>query len=206
MAARPEIVGAVLVGGESRRMGADKACLELAGESLAARACGVLARRLDEVVVVSRSVGDHGAVGFAEIADLLPGFGPLAGIHAALEYANGRAVLALACDLPRVSSELVQYLLERAEEADLEGTVALVPDLGGRVQPLCAVYSGPCAPGIGSFLRSGGRRVMEYVETIDLVRVELGPELPFFRSDLFDNVNDPAAARRLGIELSTVGA
>lgn len=195
-------VGAVLAGGRSRRMGADKARLELEGRSFGARAAAALGSELERVVVVSGRLGDHPDLGVPEIADRLPGNGPLGGLHAALDHAGGLPVFALACDLPAVGPELVAHLLELALPVmDPAGPPrAVVPALGGRLQPLCGVYSPACKRQIELRLAAGARRVLDLIEAIDAVRVELGPELAFYRDDLLENVNDPELARRLGVE------
>lgn len=199
MATTAHPVGAVLVGGASRRMGQDKALLTHEGEALAERACRSLAAHLEEVVVVSRALGDHPGLGVPEIEDRLPGFGPLSGVHAALEHAGGRAAFVLACDLPAVGAELVEYLLERAVPMPSEEPLVVLPELEGRAQPLAALYSGPCHREIESWLVSGKRRVLDFVDSVRAVRVELTPDLAFFSRGLLDNVNDPQEARRLGI-------
>lgn len=203
MKAASEVVGAVLAGGESRRMGTDKARLELAGESLGARAVRALAAEMEEVVVVSRSSGDHADLGAVEIADRTPGNGPLGGIDAALAHARGRPVFVLACDLPRVGPDLIAHLLELALPAIASGEVAAaVPALDERLQPLCAVYGPACRAEIERRLADRELRVLDLIEAIGALRVDLGRDLPFFRRDLLDNVNDPRAAGRVAAELA----
>ncbi len=199
MRAASEVVGAVLAGGASRRMGADKARLELAGSSLGERAVETLRTQMEEVVVVSRELGDHADLGAPEIADLVPGKGPLGGLNAALDHARGRPVFLLACDLPVVGPELVAYLLESALPV-LGDVGAVVPTLGGRTQPLCGVYAAVCQPELEQRLTAGELRVLELVEAVGPMRVELHRELAFYRDDLLDNVNDPEAAGRLGVQ------
>lgn len=201
MTAASEVIGAVLTGGESRRMGSDKARLELDGESLGARAARVLGSQIEEVVVVSRALGDHADLGVKEIADRIPGRGPLGGVHAALEYAAGRPVFALACDLPRVGPEVVAHLLELALPAltGAAGPLAVVPALDGRPQPLCAVYAAAGLPEIEKRLAEGDLRMLDLAAALGALRVDLGKELPFYRPDLFANLNDPGAAARLGV-------
>lgn len=200
MRSADEWLGAVLVGGSSRRMGADKAALELEGRSLGERAVAVLRSRLERVVVVSRRLGDHAGLGVPEIADRLPGAGPLAGMQAALDHAHGAPVFILACDLPNVGPRLVAHLVERAlaplAEAGRAG--AVVPAIGGRVQPLCGVYGAGCGREIARRLETGALRVLDLLDAIETERVDLGPELAFYRDDLLDNVNDPRAAARVG--------
>lgn len=187
-------------------MGADKARLQLAGRSLGARAVDALRSELERVVVVSRRIGDHGDLGVPEIADRLTDSGPLGGLHAALDHAQGSPVFVLACDLPVVGAELVCYLLGLAETTigRDDRARAWVPALGGRLQPLCGVYTHACKPVIERQLAAGGRRVLDLVEAVEATRVELGTDLPFYRDDLLDNVNDPEMAGRLGVELAAV--
>jgi molybdopterin-guanine dinucleotide biosynthesis protein A len=127
-------LGVVLAGGASRRMGRDKASLELDGESLALRA----ARRLAEVcaTVVIAGGGRASVPGFPAVADG-PGRGPAAGILGAARAWPGWSLLVLACDLPRVPAALLAELARSS--ADLA-----FPRRGGELEPACALY-GPQA-------------------------------------------------------------
>lgn len=202
MQASDAVIGAVLAGGGSRRMGRDKALLELDGRSLVARAVDCLGEHLSEVVVVSARLGDHAQPRAPEIADRFQDKGPLGGVHAALDHAGGRAVLVLACDLPRVAGELIGFVLERAQPLSTEGAPAgvLAVELAGRVQPLCAVYSAACLAPMEQRLRAGQLRTLDFAAAVGLTTVPLTPELPFFREDLLANVNAPAEARALGAQ------
>ena len=103
------ILGAVLIGGRSSRFGSDKAEAEWNGRTLADHAAAVIGQHVDLVV----RVGGGGAV-----PDLpRPGLGPLGGIAGALDHAASHgfeSVLTIACDMPRVPSELITALLRRA--------------------------------------------------------------------------------------------
>lgn len=123
-------LGVVLAGGASRRMGRDKAGLELDGETLALRA----ARRLAEVCaeVVIAGAGRASVPGFPAVEDG-PGRGPAAGILGAARARPGRPLLVLACDLPQVPAALLAELARSA--ADLA-----VPRRGGELEPACALY------------------------------------------------------------------
>lgn len=141
------IVGAVLVGGASRRMGRDKARLPYGGRSLAAHVAGVLDQVFTEVVLVARGVaveaeeraeervgegaGDGELAGRTVLTDHFPGAGPLAGLHAALLHAReargrgsragGGAVFLAACDLPGLSPELVRHVTAGAPGETVSG-------------------------------------------------------------------------------------
>ena len=103
------IMGAVLIGGRSSRFGSDKAQAEWNGRALADHAAALIAQHVDAVV----TVGGNG-----QVPDLpRPGLGPLGGIAGALDHAathGFRSVLTIACDMPRVPSELLTALLHRA--------------------------------------------------------------------------------------------
>lgn len=196
------MIGAVLAGGGSRRMGQDKARLELEGRSLVERAADCLRQHLREVVIVSARIGDHPHPEVQEIADRYRDRGPLGGIHAALEHAHGRAVFVLACDLPRVGPELVGFVLEEARSVFEQdgGPGVLAVEMAGREQPLCAVYSPACRGPMEHSLRAGDLRTLDFAAGVGLVTLPLTPSLPFFREDLLLNVNAPAEARAVGAE------
>ncbi|MBI3493663.1 MAG: molybdenum cofactor guanylyltransferase [Acidobacteria bacterium] len=122
------------------------------------------------------------------IADLVPGCGPLGGVHAALTEARGDAVFVVACDMPYVTAPLGAFLLDLARDADL-----VVPRTERGYHPLCAVYTRAC-------LAAVARRVAERRLALrDLVadvraRVVTVEELDRFGAcdRLLANVNTPA--------------
>jgi molybdopterin-guanine dinucleotide biosynthesis protein A len=118
-------------------MGSDKAFLEFEGQTLLDRALTVLTQACDHVKIV----GDPARFAMYEsqtvIADTFPGCGPLGGIHAALKHSSSELNLILAVDMPFVSSELLSFLLARA---DNNAALVNVPRINDRLQPLCAIY------------------------------------------------------------------
>lgn len=128
-------VGIVLAGGQSRRMGCDKAMLLLQGETLVARAARTL-----RTVVLEVAVADAGRGYLPDLPSVLdgPGAGPAAGILGAAQAYPERPLLVLGCDLPRVTAQLLALLLSE-RSADL-----VLPESGSGAEPLCALY-GPRA-------------------------------------------------------------
>lgn len=137
---RPALVG-VFVGGASRRMGSPKGLLELRGEPLVlrlVRLARALGPRASEVVLVGERP-EYAALGLPTLRDggargQRASVGPLGGLVSLLEHAGPRWALALSCDLPFVSLELLAALLDAPDAA----VVAPVRD--GRFEPLVARY------------------------------------------------------------------
>ena len=187
-----KILGVVMAGGASRRMGLDKCKLEFEGQTLVARSGSVLAPVCDEVVVSIQpdSAWEYGS--FRAIRDRRARCGPLAGLESTLGEgaAGGSSVFLLACDLPHVGTNVVRYLLACARERG--DCAAVVPSIEGRRQPLCALYRANALTAVSRQLESGERSMRALLDVISVLEVEISEELPFFRTDLFRNLNQPA--------------
>lgn len=154
------LTGLVLAGGASRRMGTDKALLVVDGERLADRAVRVLSTVCERVVVAS---GERRLAGLAveQLADALPGAGPLGGLVAGLEAARTPLVAVLAVDLPDAAPEVFTDLAQR-----WRGEPALVPVVGGRPQALHAVWAASAAVALRTRLAGGALGVIAACEAV----------------------------------------
>ena len=187
------LVGVVLAGGKSSRLGRDKALLRLgnAGDLLT-RTVELLRGVADSVIVVGRSYPD--GIG---IVDLAPGLGPVGGITTALTHAAGAACLALSCDLPFMTREVLVRLVAAYRRRPAGKSVCLYRRASdGREESLVAVY--------GAETLAAFRRCMEE----GLLKVgRVVPEAEKFHLDYdeadaqaFFNINRPAdleEARRI---------
>lgn len=180
------ITGFVLAGGESSRMGTDKASLRLDGETLLARAL----RLASAVSTTVRVVGRVSALSEHEVVeDIYPKRGPLGGIHAALTSSSTELNLVLAVDLPFIEVRFLDYLIARARAGD---AVVTVPRANGGWQPLCAVYRRAFARTAEAALVQGKNRIdalfasvrTEIVGEDELIRVGFSPAM-------FRNLNTP---------------
>src|SRR5689334_8147321 len=94
---RMNLSAVILAGGESRRMGKDKAWLEVGGQPLLARALSTVRRAgIKEIFISGRSGTDYSVLRCPVLFDREPGCGPLSGIERALEVASAPLVLVLA--------------------------------------------------------------------------------------------------------------
>jgi molybdopterin-guanine dinucleotide biosynthesis protein A len=155
--------GFVLVGGRSSRMGSDKAFLRTglrAGDMcLAAHVAAVIASVCDAVSLVG-DPGRYGEIGFRVIADDYPGLGPVGAIATALHSSDSKWNVAVACDMPAVSREILERILAAAtspQNDELHAVVPVTPD--GRVHPLCAAYSLSALAGLREALERDDRKL-----------------------------------------------
>jgi molybdopterin-guanine dinucleotide biosynthesis protein A len=181
-------VGAfVLAGGQSSRMGRDKAFLELDGQALIRR----MLELTRAVAPVTRIVGNVEKFrAYAEVVDdEFPGCGPLAGIQAALRASEEELNLILAVDMPFVAAEFLQYLVQQAAASD---ALVTVPRAEGRWQPLCAVYRHAFAEIAEQSLREGKYKIDPLFQRVKVFSIE-EPELRErgFTAEMFRNLNTP---------------
>ena len=130
-----DLTAFILAGGQSRRMGQDKAFLKLGGRTLLAHAMELASSIASSVRIVAPQ--EKFLTVARTIEDVFPDCGPLAGIHAALTRTTTELNLILAVDLPFVESEFLSYLIAQASQIS---ALVTVPQAGKGLQPLCAVY------------------------------------------------------------------
>ena len=173
--------GAILAGGQSTRFGGrDKSALLLDGRAILDHQIAALAPAVDEVLIVG---GPR-----ATIHDIVPGCGPLGGLHAALTAAHGGAVLIVACDMPYLSTPFLTYLLSFATEADI-----VVPRSERGYHPLCAVYTRACLEPVAARLADRRLKMRELVDSLRTRVVPVDEIRQFGDPDrLLANVNTPA--------------
>jgi len=193
-----DVVGVVLAGGTSRRMGRDKALLEIEGSALVDRAAAVLAVFCEPVVLSVAPGRRYPKSPFLPVEDERDDSGPLAGFEAVLDWARPRAVLVLACDLPRIDEPVVERLLRaREQEGPTSGVEAWVACRGERLQPLCGLYESSCLAAFRNQLDRGELSVLTAVEALDCHYVPYDDIHP----DPFLNLNTPADYARAGSEV-----
>lgn len=165
----PSIGAVILAGGESRRMGTDKAALTLDGRQFLDRIAVELTGYPERLVSVRSADSAPACPGFTAVADWFPGRGPLGGLHAALSTCRSDRLLAVACDMPLFRRELGEFLALFCSPA----VDACVPvDRTGRIHPLCAVYSKSALPVLEQQLLSGDCRL---TAALDRLRVQYVP-------------------------------
>ncbi|MDX6700616.1 MAG: molybdenum cofactor guanylyltransferase [Baekduia sp.] len=188
-------VGVVLAGGRGRRLGGDKAIVELEGRALVRYPLEALHEVCDEVAVVAKR--DTILPPLAGMADLWiepdePRH-PLVGVAHALRLAMGRPVLVVPVDLPLIDAATLQALLR----ADRTGVAAVVPRAHGRLQPLCALYCPAALAGLEAFDVTA--RAIDVVTALGIRELDGLDPMAFF------NVNRPEDVLQASVHVKGAG-
>jgi molybdenum cofactor guanylyltransferase len=179
------ITAVLLAGGQSRRMGTEKATLLFRGKPVWQIQLETLRKLQPEEIFVSGRVDPLWRPGDVQfIADAPPSRGPLSGLAASLDRMNTSHLLALAIDMPSMSSKYLEFLC-----AQVEPGRGLVPKMVDRAEPLAAIYPREAAIEVRSALAGADYSLQTVVG--DLVENGKLRELLVTAEDkrLFMNVN-----------------
>jgi molybdopterin-guanine dinucleotide biosynthesis protein A len=176
---------AILNGGRASRFGGrDKGALVVDGRTILERQMAVLLPRASEILMVGGGTSNEGV---RLVADVVPGCGPLGGVHAALSEAAHPVTVVVACDMPYLSWAWLDYLAGLAAHAD-----AVVPLTEDGYHPLCAAYTRACLDPFAARLSSRRYTMMDALAEVKVRVVEAGDIERFGRRhQLLANVNTP---------------
>ena len=195
MSANAPLHGLVLAGGESRRMGRDKAALDYDGRTQLTVAFERVSRHCEQAWISVRAAQARDPVraSLPRIVDGIVGQGPIAGIAAAQAEYPDAAWLVVACDLPFLDDTTLDHLVAARGRGPV---TAFRSAHDGLPEPLCAIYEPETREAILEFIASGRYCPRKFVLTTGV------PLLDLPHGVALDNVNTPeeyAAARaRLG--------
>jgi molybdopterin-guanine dinucleotide biosynthesis protein A len=160
----------VLAGGQSSRMGQDKALLELGGIPLIQRTYQIVRQCADPVYVVTPWIERYRHILPPDcefIQEWQPGeakaHGPLVGFAQALIHIKTEWVLLLACDLPYLKLEVLKNWIADLGNVSPEAIALLPKNPQGWWEPLCGFYRYNCLPELTEFVESGGRSFQKWL-------------------------------------------
>jgi molybdopterin-guanine dinucleotide biosynthesis protein A len=187
------ITGLILAGGRGSRMGhVDKGLQLLNGLPLAAHAIARLAPQVGPLALnVNRNQAQYASFGFPLWPDLMPEFaGPLAGLQAGLSHCTTPYLLSVPCDSPLLPLDLAARLSTTLQSADADLALAVTDGdsddtNGGRPQrhPVFCLMKATLLPQLSDYLRDGGRKMENWMDTLASVDVH------FDNRAAFSNIN-----------------
>lgn len=171
-----------MAGGESRRMGRDKAKVEWGGQTL-------LDRMIDASLEVTESVAVVGRTGEREgilwLEDDSPHLGPLGGLKTALAHLDGPA-LVVACDMPKVDRAALNWLVDHFCDLELPAH-GLVTMREGHLEPLFSVYTAGALPLIEEHIAASRLSMRGLIKAGDFHRLDAPPDI----AARLANINTP---------------
>jgi molybdopterin-guanine dinucleotide biosynthesis protein A len=165
------LVGAVLTGGSSRRMGRTKALIEVEGVPMASIVAEALVGAgCESVAAIGGEPDELSGLDIAVLPDEYPGQGPLGGVISALGSCSGAAtaVVVVACDLPWISgSDLLALVAAARDNPAADVVVARTT----RLEPACGVWNLGCLPILREMFAGGERALHPAIAQLSSVEV-----------------------------------
>jgi molybdopterin-guanine dinucleotide biosynthesis protein A len=185
----------IQAGGQSRRMGQDKALLPFLGQPLIQRVVQRVAYLADEVLVTCNHPDRFRFLDLPVTPDVVPGVGALGGLYTALKTARFALVGVVACDLPFANPDLLKACRDILLET---GADAVIPRTETGLEPLHAVYRrDTCLPLVEAAVKAGQRRAISWQDKAE-IRILTPDEVRKYdpRGMTFWNVNTPEEFRQ----------
>src|SRR5512137_2783705 len=130
-----KVTCAILSGGKSRRMGRDKATIQIHGKTLIGHTFEVARKVFDEIIVVSTFHDTIPDIEARIVSDVLPVPGSLTGIVSALLWADTPYVFVLGCDMPFLREEAIRHVMNEEH-----GEAIVIPRTKAGYEPMHAIY------------------------------------------------------------------
>ena len=191
-AVKPTITAIILAGGQSSRMGRDKALISVQGQPLLQKICLLAQNCTSKVYLVTpwsdkyQDIIPDGCKFIAETKSQ----GPLVAFAQGLAQVETEWVLLLACDLPKLEASTVKQWLEYLADVPQEA-IALLPKTAQSWEPLAGFYRRNCLSLLNQFIAQGGRAFQDWLSLHPVA------ELPLIDRQVLFNCNTPADLGRL---------
>lgn len=181
-----EILGVILAGGKSSRMGTDKGLVEFRGKPLVKYAIDLLHPLCEEIVISTANV-DYLQFGYQTIADLVPSCGPMGGMFSVMHSLPAKRYFFLSCDVPHLPSALAKEILLHQDNAEI-----IVPvHSQNRCEPLFGLYSRSVLPSLVRQIEQGNYKLQDLLKTCNTYYFNVPENLNANPLYLFKNVNTP---------------
>ncbi|PZV19264.1 MAG: molybdenum cofactor guanylyltransferase [Leptolyngbya sp.] len=204
----PSLSVIILAGGQSSRMGRDKALIVVEGIPLLQRTCAIALHCSSQVFVVTSESRDYSEIVpdrcYVIEEKLLPKpQGPLVGFTQGLVQIKTAWVLLLACDLPRLNQEILQRWMRQLSQ--VSDAIALLPKGEKGWEPLCGFYRTECLSSLTQYRDQGGRSLQIWLAQVSVQTIQFSddPDIKRQEQAMLFNCNTPADL--LQINLGSAG-
>lgn len=177
----------ILAGGKSSRMGFDKQFLKIKERLLMDNLVQKLKPSFTEIIVVTNRPDEYKGLPVVVTQDVFLDKGPLAGIHAGLLKSSSHFSYILACDMPNLNMEFINYMKSQIEGSDKKAAIARFKEW---IEPFNAFYSRDIIEPLEDFLELGGRSVNRFLRNLDINFIDEEKAREFSPNwDMFYNLN-----------------
>ncbi|MEK6790705.1 MAG: molybdenum cofactor guanylyltransferase [Deltaproteobacteria bacterium] len=186
-----DATGVILVGGQSTRMGFNKAFIEVNGLPIIERTVALFNEIFDEVIIAANDVETYCGLDAMIVTDVYKGAATLGGIYTGLFHSQTPYTFVVACDMPFLDARAIKRTLE------LSGGDGTAPFINNKLHAMHAVYSRRCLKKIEGMITTGNLRVSDLFPMIctkRLVEADFAG-IPIVSS--IENVNTPEELSRI---------
>ncbi|WP_432665936.1 molybdenum cofactor guanylyltransferase [Wukongibacter baidiensis] len=190
----------IMAGGKSSRMGFDKQLIKIEDRYLIDIIIENLSKSFEEIIVVSNVKGIHNYRNVAVVEDKIKDLGPLGGLHAGLGKASSLYSYVIACDMPYINNQYINYMkkfLKQCDKAD-----ALITRFGDWIEPFNCFYSKNIVNNIEDHIKSNQKSIYSLMKKLNVAYIEERAARCFSPDwRMFENLNTKEDLRRCHIEL-----
>ncbi|MCK5820800.1 MAG: molybdenum cofactor guanylyltransferase [Bacteroidales bacterium] len=185
MISRNQITGIILAGGESSRMGQDKALVLWNGKTLLDWVKSAISPLCSQVLISSNSTPGL----FPDdklIADRFRNIGPIAGIESGLSHAGTAYCLIVSCDTPLLTTTLFEYLITNHGDFDIS-----LAAHDGVNEPMIGIYNKSIHSTVIQSIENNNYKPPAIIRQTRWQEINIHPDLNFYSPELFKNMNRP---------------
>lgn len=177
----------ILAGGKSQRMGFDKQLLKVNERRLMDTIICKLRQEFNEIIIVTNKPEYYNELVDKITKDIIPGKGPLSGIHSGLHAASSEYVYFIACDMPNINLEYIRYMKKNIGHRNV---YAGVTRFGDWIEPFNAFYSRRLKDEISVHLANNKRSINSLLEKLKVHYISEREARKFSPNwDMFYNLN-----------------
>ena len=179
------MIGVILAGGKSSRIGMDKLLLPVHGRPMIEHILSVLDEVFEQIVVVGKpSTYLECLEPLVVVEDKIRGIGPIGGVYTGLQYMEAEYGFFVACDMPFLDASIIRQQVRWAQKGIWD---AVVPRYNQLLEPLHGVYSKRCLKPVSILIRQGDYRIRRLYDLVNVRYLDIESEKVFRRA--FYNIN-----------------
>lgn len=175
---------AILAGGESQRFGSNKALAPWFSCRLIDAVVQAAKEVCQEVIIIAEDPRPYSYLGLPIYPDIVFGKGPMAGLQSALYHAETERVLLLGCDMPILSTELLNWMWEIPTLAPI-----IIPGTPHGLEPLHAIYHKSLLYLVNYQISAGRLSLQSFIRKLPHFTVDIQKRYPF--SEYLSGANTP---------------